>query len=73
VVLHVLVVDLQHVVVDVHHGERHPDPEITDLVRAEHLELHRAHRPGGVLDQDLVDRDRDVAAGHQLAPDEVSP
>jgi hypothetical protein len=68
VVLHVLVVDLQDVVVDVHHREGY-----RDVVRAEHLVLHRAHGPGGVLDQDLIDGDGDVAAGHEFARGQVRP
>jgi hypothetical protein len=66
VVLHVLVVDLQHVVVDVLDGERD-----SDVVNAEHLELHRGHGPGGVLDEDLVDREGQRGTGFQLARDEV--
>ncbi len=50
---HVALVDLQHVVIDVQHGELHGDP-----VDVEGLELHGAHRPGGVLDEDLVDATR---------------
>ena len=55
--LHVPRVELEHVVVDVHHGER--DGAAVD---AERLELHRAHRPGHVLDQDLVDGQLELLA-----------
>ena len=42
-----------------------------DALVAEELELHHGHRPGGVLRQRLVDRDRNLGARNELAPDEV--
>ena len=57
---HVALVDLQHVVVDVEYGERYRGP-----VDVERLELHGAHRAGGVLDEDLVDVDDKIGAGFE--------
>src|SRR6476660_10449609 len=37
----------------------------------EELELHHCHRPGGVLRQCLIDRDRDLGARNELPADEV--
>ena len=54
VVLRVLVVELEDVVVDVRDG-RH-----RDAVEAEPLELEAGHRPGRVLEQDLVDAELDL-------------
>ena len=67
-VLHVLVVDLEDVVVDVHDRQWH-----RDLAGAELLELHAGHGPGGVLDEDLVDDDGDVLAGLERALGQVGP
>jgi hypothetical protein len=50
VVVGVAVVELQHVVVDVLHGEVG-----LHLVKAERLELHAGHRAGRVLQERLVD------------------
>ncbi len=49
VLIHVLVVDLEDVVVDVHHRERDPD-----TVNPERFELEGRHGARGVLDQDLI-------------------
>ena len=56
--LHVARVELQHVVIDVHDRERHGA-----AVDPERLELQRAHGPGGVLDQDLVDPELELVPG----------
>ena len=66
-VLGILVVELQHVVVDVGDGrDRHP-------VEAELLELEAGHRPGRVLEQDLVDAELDllVRAADQVLGDDL--
>ena len=65
-VVHVALVDLQHVVVDVQHRERHRDP-----VDAERLELQAQHRAGRVLDQDLVDGQVDLLPGREAAARQV--
>ena len=65
-VLGILVVQLDHVVIDVLHDQRDPD-----AVRPELLELHPGHGAGGVLEQDLVDAVADRFAGPQLAVDQV--
>ena len=66
VVVRVLEVDLEEVVVDVLDGGLD-----LDAVDAELLELHQGHRPGRVLRQRLVDAERDLGAGGELAADEV--
>ena len=68
VVLGILVVELDHVVVDVLHHQR-------DLhaVHFELFELHPRHRPGGVLEEDLVDAVADGLAGPELSADQVLP
>ena len=42
-----------------------------DTVDAEQLELHAGHRPGRVLRERLVDAQRDLLSGHELAALEV--
>ena len=66
VVLGILVVQLDHVVIDVLHDQRDPD-----AVHPELLELHPSHGAGGVLEEDLVDTVADRFAGLQLAVDQV--
>ena len=70
-VVHVALVDLEHVVVDVDDRERHGR-----ALGAELLELQRGHRAGGVLDQDLVDAQPELRArlarpAHQVRVDEL--
>jgi hypothetical protein len=60
--VHVLVVDLQDVVVYVHDRERDGRP----LCR-ERLELEGGHGAGGVFDQDLVYGEVDLFAGNEVA------
>ena len=55
VVVGVAVVEAEHVVVDVLDGQVDPDP-----VQPQGLELHAGHRPGGVLEQRLVDPQGDL-------------
>src|SRR5207245_8958469 len=62
VVVRVLEIDLQDVVVDVHHGERKLDP-----LQAQLLELQAGHGPGCVLHQSLVQPDADFLAGFERA------
>src|SRR5919205_561175 len=66
VVVGVLEVELDDVVVDV--LDRPPD---ADARHADLLELHEGHRPGGVLQERLVDAHADRLPGPQLALDEV--
>ena len=66
VVVRVLEVDLEDVVVDVDDGRL--DLDAVDL---EQLELHAGHRPGGVLRERLVDAQRDLLSGHEVAALEV--
>src|SRR5439155_24211501 len=66
VVVRVLVARLQNVVVDVRDADA--------IAHAGHAEAHELlpdHRPGRVLDEGLVDRDRDFLAGHGAALDEM--
>src|SRR5207237_230598 len=67
VVVGVARVDLIHLVIDV--GDRallgHPG-------QAHRLELQQRHVAIGVGEQDLVDADADLVAGHGLAGDEVA-
>jgi hypothetical protein len=67
-VLHVLVVYLQHVVIGVDDAQRN-----RHLLGAEHLELHGSHGRRGVLQQHVVDGDGDVVAGREMPIDEVLP
>ena len=60
--VHVLVVDLQDVVIDVHDRERDGDP-----VRPERLELEGGHGASGVLDQDLVHGKIHLLPGDEIA------
>src|SRR5919206_494305 len=66
VVVGVLEVERDDVVVDVLHG-----PADLDARHVELLELHERHRPGGVLQQRLVDADADRLARDEVAVDEV--
>lgn len=66
VLVHVLIVDLQDVVVDVHDRERHGD-----AVRPERLELEGGHGTGGVLYQDLVHRQVHLLFGREFSCDQV--
>src|SRR5919199_1706168 len=66
VVVGVLEVERDDVVVDVLHRAVDRDAWHVEL-----LELHEGHRPGGVLEQRLVDADADRRAGHEVAVDEV--
>lgn len=61
-ILHVLVVDLEDVVVGVDDAQRN-----RNRLRVEHLELEGGHGGRGVLQQDLVDGDTDVSARGELA------
>ena len=65
-VVGVLVVELDHVVVDVLDRPIDLHPRDVQL-----LELHEGHRPGGVLKQRLVDLQRDRLARRQLPVDQV--
>ena len=66
VLVHVLVVDLQDVVVDVHHRQRDGDP-----ICSKRFELEGGHGAGGVLDQDLVDVEVDLLPGNEVAPQQI--
>jgi hypothetical protein len=66
VVVGVAVVEQEHIVVDVLHGELD-----ADALQAERLELHAGHRPGRVLQQGLVDSDADLLARGQPPLDQV--
>ena len=68
VILRVLVVELDHVVIDVLHDERH-----LHAVLAELFELHPRHRPGGILQEHLIDAVADDLPRGQRATDEVLP
>ena len=65
-VVGVLVVELDDVVVDVLNGALDLHPRDAEL-----LELHQSHRPGRVLEQRLIDPQRDRGAGVELAVGEV--
>ncbi|HEX2025092.1 MAG TPA: hypothetical protein VHH92_01720 [Actinomycetota bacterium] len=65
-VVGVLVVELDHVVVDVLDHQRDLDPVLLEL-----LELHPGHGPGGVLEEDLVDAVGDDLAGLELPLDQM--
>jgi hypothetical protein len=67
VLVHVLVVDLQDVVVYVHNRERD-----VDVVRFERLELEGGYGAGGVLDQDLVHGEVYLLPGNEVALRQVS-
>src|SRR5205823_5767735 len=66
VVVRIFEVDLKDVVVDVHN--RGVDLDAVDL---EELELHAGHRSGRVLREGLVDAERDLLAGDEVAALEV--
>ena len=66
VVVGVLEVELDHVVVDVLQRALDLDPRDVEL-----LELHERHGPGGVLEQRLVDLQRDRLAWRELTVDDV--
>jgi hypothetical protein len=66
VFVHVLVVDLQDVVVYVHHRERD-----VDAVRLKCLELERGHRARGVLDKYLVHGEVYLLARNEIASQQV--
>jgi hypothetical protein len=65
--VHVLLVDLQDVVVDIHDCERDGNP-----VRPERLELKGGHRAKGVLDQDLIDGKVYLFPGNEITLSQVS-
>ncbi len=65
-VVGVLEVQLDDVVVDLLDGALDLDAGLAEL-----LELHQGHRAGGILEQRLVDLDRDRLARAQLAFDKV--
>src|SRR5215216_5440364 len=67
VLVHVLVVDLQDVVVDVHHRERDGAP-----LHLQRLELEGGHGAGGVLDQDLVGFELDLLPRNEVTPREMA-
>ncbi len=67
VLVHVLVVDLQHVVVDVHNRERD-----VDTLYLQSLELECGHGPGCVLDQDLVHGQVYLLAGDEVPGRQVT-
>src|SRR5215208_2482124 len=60
--VHVLVVDLQDVVINVHHHEGDGD-----VICSERLELESGHGPSGVLDQDLVHGEIHLLPGDEVA------
>ena len=66
VIVGVLEVDLEDVVIDV--DNRGFDLYAIDL---EELELHAGHRSGRVLREGLVDAERDLLAGNEVAALEV--
>src|SRR6266536_2288692 len=66
VVVGVAMVELQHVVVDVLHREVD-----LHLLKPECLELHAGHRAGRVLQQRLVDPERDLLAGNKAPLDHM--
>ena len=65
-ILRVLVVQLDHVVIDVLDDERHLHAVLLEL-----LELHPGHGSGGVLEEHLVDPVGDRLSGLELPADEV--
>ncbi len=65
-VVGVLVVGLQQVVIDVLGAQLR-----LHRIEAQGLEFEHCHRPGGVLQQGMVDANGDLLAGHQLAGHEV--
>ena len=65
--VHVLLVDLQDVVVDIHDSERDGNP-----VRPKRLELEGGHRARGVLDQDLIDGKVYLFPGNEITLCQVS-
>ena len=65
-VVRVLEVELDHIVVDVLDSAVNLHASHVEL-----LELHQRHRPRGVLEQRLVDLQRDRTAWGQLAVGEV--
>jgi hypothetical protein len=65
--VHVLVVDLQDVVVDIHDSERDGNS-----VRLKRLELKGGHRAKGVLDQYLIDGKVYLFSGNEITLCQVS-
>ena len=65
--VHVLLVDLQDVVIDIHDCERDANP-----VRPERLELEGGHGAKGVLDQDLIDGKVYLLPGNAITLCQVS-
>jgi hypothetical protein len=65
--VHVLVVDLQDVVVDIHDSERDGNQ-----LRPKRLELKGGHRAKGVLDQYLIDGKVYLFPGNEITLSQVS-